>query len=146
MVREEWCSRSATAHCSVDSYTRRDDRGTEFCTFDFSPTSFPIVMNDGNSVPQSGQSLGHYTFTRDGSKGYGINMGVYTYETPSYDVVCPRSTSQSVINLLGVPWLDEVVTHLDPETDTTTVSIRMINEEEGLTLTIDYSWTLTKKY
>ena len=132
----------------VISYSGKVDKGNEVCTFNLSPVSYPIIMNDGMSVPTEGQSFGGLELRREGRKGYGVFMTMYTMQSPPYVVACSQSSTPEVLVLANHPWLSDGpnVLYLDPESDPNRGSITLVQTAPTFKATRTYDWTLTKKY
>lgn len=130
---------------TVESYTG----GFDTCTYVFAgPKAYPIKMNDGNSVPAEGETLGGAELFRAGKSGYKVDLAFTTDERPKYQEVCANSSQQSALLLSGTPWAAEPMeAYLDP-LDTVTQGSRTVDSSiKGFaTQTTTFKWTLTKKY
>jgi murein DD-endopeptidase MepM/ murein hydrolase activator NlpD len=132
----------------VLSYTGKVDAVSEVCTYDFSPVAYPIIMNDGMSVPTEGQSFGTFELRREGRKGYGVHLAAGTMQNPLYTLVCSQGSEKKPLYLANHPWLADPpnVIYLDPEVNPNSGSATAEQTLPTGKATRTYEWTLTRKY
>ncbi len=130
-----------------------DKAADDHCTFEFSPTSYPLVAAPQGQLPADGQTIGTLGLARNAQvqpdTQYIPTGFLYTNVSPTYVEHCAQSgDSTHGVGVTGNPWFNQQTTNFtfDPLDASSSGTLTVTQVAGPETLTTTYDWTLSKTY